>query len=93
MKRKKQARPHLTADVVADEQLLVGAVEALLMADQNMVRHQRRIIRRQGDLRRAADNRAWKAYLKVEEAVNARYDLALRLVAAWAFEQGRRCRR
>ena len=86
-------RPHLTADIVADEQLLAKAVEAQLVEHPDMVRHRRRIVRHQEELRRVASGKAWKAYLKVEEAVNARYDLALRLVAAWAFEAGRKCGR
>jgi len=85
--------PHVTPDIVADEQLLANAVEALLVEHPDMVRHRRRIVRRQEALQRLVSPEAWQRYLKVEEATNVRYDLALRLVAAWAFERGRKCGR
>jgi hypothetical protein len=36
------------------------------------------------------DDRAWQAYLRVEELVNARFDAQLLAVAKWAFTEGRR---
>lgn len=84
--------PHLTPDIVADEHALVEAIEALLIDHPEMLRHRRRIVRRQEELRRVASSKEWQSYLRLEEVVNARYDLSVRLVAVWAFEHGRRCR-
>ena len=91
MKPKKP--PHITTAIVSDEQALIEAMEAGLIEHRDIVRHRRRIIRRQQELRRVAGDEAWKAYLRVEEAANGRYDLALRVVAAWGFDEGQKCGR
>lgn len=91
-KQRKTQLPKLTADIVTDEQALVEATEGVLLTHSGMLKHRSHIIRRQQELRRVADDKAWKAYLRLEEAVNGRYDLALRLAAAWAFREGRKCR-
>jgi hypothetical protein len=90
MRGRRSAQPPLTDAVVQNEQRLGAAIDAFLVQDEVMRRRRRQILRRQREVRHHCSEQAWAAYLRLEEAVNARLDLALMIVAKWAYTEGRR---
>jgi hypothetical protein len=83
----------LTAEIVADEHAVSKILDDTFAEHPALVRASRRIKKRQKELQRAASKAAWRKYLAVEEAHNAREIVELDLFVAWAFEQGRRFER
>ena len=81
--------PQLSPEVVAEDQALANAIDALLARDRQMRVHRIEILRLQQELRAVASPETWQAYLLVEGASNARLERALRKVARWAFSEGR----
>ncbi len=88
--RKKIERPTLDPDIIADEEQLFEAIEKVCTMDRRWQRLRQAVRRRQEDLRRLADNEPWSAYLRLEEAVNARAVREHDLLVRWAFDEGRR---
>lgn len=83
------APPLLTPAIVADKVALSTTLDEAFADHPALRRAGRRIERRQGELRRLVSEAAWKSYLAVEEAMNARALVEVDLLVAWAFEQGR----
>lgn len=81
-------RPRLDPQVVADDDLIWEAINAVLMGDAGYKGFRREVIRRQDELRRLVDDDGWQAYLVVEEETNARNEHVLVTVGQWAFAQG-----
>ncbi len=91
--RRRRRLPRFDSRIFNDDQALGTALAILLDADPRMHRHRRRIIRLQTRLHAEVNERAWLAYLNVEEATMARFTDALTVVAGWAYQQARRRRR
>lgn len=89
----KDATPSLDAGVLEDDDAVLGAVERLALDAPALRRSSRAIRRRQAVLRRAASERAWSAYLSVEEATNIRQADLLLLAVRWAYREGTRAGR
>lgn len=70
-----------------DEVMLEGgdaldrAIDAALARSKELPRFNRQVIAAQRALRRTASPAAWQAYLKIEEAVNAREGERMRVIA------------
>lgn len=83
-------RVGLTAEDAGDDARLAEAVYRLLEGQRGRRMLSTKVRRLQSALRKLVDDRAWKAYLRVEEAVNDRADRELLLVARWALREGAR---
>lgn len=81
-------RPRLDPQVVAADDLIWEAINDLLIGDAGYKGFNREFIRRQAELRRLVNDDAWRAYLAVEEMVNARAEHVLVTVVKWAFAEG-----
>lgn len=84
----KQSEPPTLVRKFFDDDALTWAIDPLLKADDNYNRQTKKILRMQKRLRAAACDEAFSRYLKLEEAVNARFGDALVVVARWAFRAG-----
>jgi hypothetical protein len=84
--------PQLTAEVVANDELLGAAVDRVLLQDPQLRALSRLILQAQKALQARLSPEQWACYLSVEEATNERLAEALLIVARWAFRAGRRAR-
>ena len=84
----KRPRLHL-ADLDHDSRVL-GAVDELLIGNDNYREHTRKILAAQDRLQALCESDAWIAFLDVEQLVNARVNFMLSITARWAFHEGRR---
>jgi hypothetical protein len=83
-------RPVLDPAIVEDDELLGGAVDALILADPVARARAGEIARYQEYLRSIVEPETWRLYLELESRQNERWaDLALQLAKA-AFNEGRR---
>jgi len=82
--------PCLTPEIVADDDALALAIHEFLLGSKKMRKLSRRVRRAQGRLHRVVDGRAWRVYLRLEEAVNDRDGLEGDLLIRWAYEAGKR---
>lgn len=80
--------PTLDTRILDDEDALTWAIDELLQADDNYQRLTGKILRVQKRLRTLASDESFAAYIRLEEAVNARFGDALVVVARWAFLAG-----
>jgi hypothetical protein len=87
------SRPRLHSDDLDNESRVLGAVDAVMLGDDNYGRHTRKILAAQDRLQALCDEDAWIAFLDIEAAVNDRVNMMLATVARWAFNEGRRSRR
>jgi len=82
------SRKTLDRRTLDDDDTLTWAIDELVRGDDNYQRQTKKILRMQTRLRAAASDDAFAAYMRLEEAVNARFGDALVLVARWAFQAG-----
>jgi len=83
-------KPRLTADVVGDDDAVMTGLARLSLTEPRLGRQSRSIRKAQQKLRKLVDDRAFAAYLVVEERTNGRvFDEAL-IAVRWAFEEGLR---
>jgi hypothetical protein len=83
-------RPVLDPAIVEDDELLGGAVDALILADPVARERAEQIAMHQGWLRSMVDPDVFRLVLEIEARLNERWaDLSV-VIARWAFEQGRR---
>lgn len=82
-----------TAKQFDDDAALSEEIYRVLEGQRGRRDRSRKIRQHQSRLRKLVDDRAWSAYLSVEEAVNDRADRQLMLIARWAFDEGLRARR
>lgn len=90
-RRRSRARPELvlTPSVLRDRDQLERLTSDLLLEDVGLQRLSRRIRRLQGRLRKLVDDKAWAAFLELEEAYSERLGDAIDVFVTFAFEQGR----
>ncbi len=82
----------LTAKDFHDDACLARAVYGVLEGQRGRQARARRMRLLQLTLRRLVDDKAWRAYLSIEETVNDRTDCQLMSIARWAFGEGVRAR-
>lgn len=80
--------PHLDPSVIADDGQLLDAIDELLADDADYKAFRKTVLRRQQRLKKLSTDEAWRAYLRIEEVVNARAERVVLTVARWAFEAG-----
>lgn len=86
MSARSRRRPPLDQTIVADDEKLWDAVDRIIRnVDPELTEQVRR---RQRQLRALVEVEGWEAYLKVEEATNARVEEQLIVLVRWAFESG-----
>jgi hypothetical protein len=78
----------LTPKIVADDEQLAQAIDAVTIRMKTHRRARRKIVRAQDELHRLVDDSAWKAYLKLEQAVNERDSDEVDVLVRWAFRAG-----
>lgn len=83
----------LTAAVLRDAEHLDKLTNDLLVADAGLQRLSRRILRLQQRLRSLVDDKAWAAFLELEQAYSGRLGDAVDLMIVYGFNQGRRFQR
>jgi len=81
-------RTAITAVVVKDPDRLGAAIDAVVLADAELQRLQRRAVRQAQRLRGLLDEEQWASFMLVEEVLNQRWARSLALVAATFFEAG-----
>jgi hypothetical protein len=82
--------PRLDRAIIDDDQALTESLEELLHGDALLQRHNRDILRYSHGLRRQMSDRAWRAFVELEERQVARFSDALDLAVKWAFRAGLR---
>lgn len=88
-----QCAPRLTAKDFRDDAALAEAIYRVLGGQRGRQARSRKMRQLQPTLRRLVDDKAWRAYLSIEEAANDRADRELLVVARWAFLAGLRAGR
>lgn len=78
----------LTAKDFADDAVLAEHVYRVLEGQRGRRARSEKIRRLQRQLRMLVNDRVWSTYLSIEEAVNARADREIQVVARWAFREG-----
>jgi hypothetical protein len=76
-----------------DDERIDGIVDDVFHGNEELELLHRRILRRQGRLRELVSERAWRRFLRLEEATTLRLDVALSAVARQAFIAGWRAGR
>lgn len=85
--------PRLTPEMISDHMALIDAIDQVLWSDRELRRRTGEVLHRQERLRAVAGQRAWKAFLRVNEVSLSRSVAELLAVATWAFEAGINCGR
>lgn len=80
--------PRLDRSVLANDEQLLDAIEELLTDDAAYKAFRKRVLKRQQNLKKLSTDDGWRAYLRIEEVVNARAEHVVLTVVRWAFEQG-----
>lgn len=80
--------PHLDPSVLADDDQLLDAIDQLLADDAAHKGFRKKVLKRQQRLRSLTTDEGWRAYLHIEEVVNARAAYVVLTVARWVFEAG-----
>jgi len=82
--------PTLTAEIVADDELLGEAVEKFLRCNETASERAHHIADHQEMLRQSVDAETWKLALQLDEMIVERWaDVAVE-IARWAFNEGAR---
>jgi hypothetical protein len=82
--------PGLSPEVVADDEALGEAVDAVIRLDPVAGRRAQEVAEYQGWLRECVDAEAWKLCLEIDARQTEKWADVVVRVAAWAFEEGRR---
>lgn len=85
----KKPKRVLTPAILKDEAALSAVIDEAFVGHPELRRASRRIKAKQRALEKLVSDEAWRAYLAVEEAHNAREFVEMDLLIAWAFEHGR----
>jgi len=80
-------------ELIDSDEAIDLLINAVLIGNAGLRKLTRRVLSEQERLRRAVDDEGWKAYLKLEEAVNARSDVQMQILVRWALAHGARSRR
>jgi len=80
-------------DLIDGDEALDLVIDAMLIGNAGLRRLTKKILRAQKNLRRVVDDDAWRKYLKLEEAENARTEMQMQILVRWALGHGARSRR
>lgn len=80
-------------DIIDADEAIDLVIDAVLVGNAGLRKLTKQILKHQRRLRRAVDDDAWKACLKLEEAANARSDIQMQILVRWALAHGARSRR
>ena len=84
--------PRLHALDLSDDSRVLGAIDALLMADDNYKLMSSRILAAHDRLQQLCDSDACLAFFDVEQLPTARVNMMFAAVARWAVNEGHRPR-
>jgi hypothetical protein len=86
----KQNLPRLDAQLVADDKRLALTIDEATRTVPGFRRSTEAILRLQAELRDRLDDDQWRAFLRLDEAVTARFADLTVAVVRWAYAEGRR---
>lgn len=82
--------PKLTPTFFDDHEKLLVALDDMLAVESDVRPHARRIRVLQSKLRGLVDDRAWRVYMNIEQAANARAVVEMKLLIEWLTAKPRR---